>query len=373
MKHILILAAPHYDVTGPMRTIICGYGDCLKKHYDVTIIKMPYHMLPFQKRQLWNKLEAAIRPETVAIIPSCLNICYYLLKLKKWIRKDIQLIAWPGDCATCAGLSELGAIGKQMQYPGLRKMMLKLARVCLYRFKECRILKKYRKVLIITETDIEYLKTHFKKIKADLRLLPYSFNIPSNAAGSCKADKNKELRVGFLGHFKQDSFEQYFERFLSGCEKKIIREVPQLKIVIAGRNATKEQIALLRKYPFVEYLGEVSELEDFYSGVHFIFTTIPKQSGILTKVVEACAYGKCVVGYRSNFIPIAGIKEGTDYLVADTAEEFADIFKAAIEGKVDIEGIGKSAREAMIHNYSWEANGPLLEKYINEGEELENE
>ncbi len=76
----------------------------------------------------------------------------------------------------------------------------------------------------------------------------------------------------------------------------------------------------------MEYWGEVHKLSDFYGSVHLIFTTVPKQSGILTKVIEAFGYGKCVVGYRSNFVPIMGIEEGNDYLGADEPWEFSNIF-----------------------------------------------
>lgn len=368
MSHVLILAAEYYDVTGPMKTLICGYAGQLERDYDVTIKKMPYHLFVWQKRKVWEDLAAAIREDTIAIIPSCMNICYYLLGYKGKIRGDIQLIAWQGDCAIRGKISELRAMGRNSEYPGLRQVTKTAARLMLYYHKEKIILKKYKKVLVITREDMEYMRNHYRKISAELKLLPYSIPFPSGKLRSCQVDRQKELRIGFLGHFKADSIDSFFMKLFHDCETRILKEVPQLKIVIAGRGATKEQVALLRKYDFVEYMGEVAELSEFYESVHMIFTTIPKQAGILTKVLEAFSYEKCVVGYRSNFAPIVGVAEGVDYLGADSAREFTEVFKAVLAGEIDIDRMGQTARAHIMQNYSWERNGGLLQKYIEERE-----
>ncbi|MGB1038275.1 MAG: glycosyltransferase family 4 protein [Bacteroidia bacterium] len=77
-------------------------------------------------------------------------------------------------------------------------------------------------------------------------------------------------------------------------------------------------------------------------------------SGIRLKILEAMAAGKLVV---STTIGAQGIQyeKGTHLLIADTPEEFANVFDDLKSGRIDYKSIISNGRKLIEENYSTEA------------------
>lgn len=369
MKNIIFLAEENYMEIGPEKTIICGMKKVMEKEFEVSIVKCPISCARRKNKKCVmesvQKVRDKMNDNTYAVIVFSCTICYYMIPyFQKMQYSGIPVVAYLGDCNARGFAAEFKYMKDYKRNIDAGTVIKKLARYFMHWYKESVVLEKYRLAIYLTESDVSYAKQIHKKISAHMRVIPYGLPIPVLNKKKCVLDLKKNFKIGYLGTFNSETIAMNLAWFLNMWRDTVYGDFPHIQIVIAGRNASKEDREYFGEYEFVKFIGEVDRLEDFYNNVDVVITTVPKEAGIITKVAEAFAYGKCVVGFRRNFAPIVNCLEGTHYLPADSKEEFLHIFTDIMEGKVDIDRIGQDARTLIMKNYQWDSQKEKLIEYI---------
>lgn len=177
---------------------------------------------------------------------------------------------------------------------------------------------------------------------------------------SYRPDERSFLRppsVSFIGSLDWMPNQEGLRWFLKRVWASVERELPQLRLHVAGRN-TPEQWLRGRRAS-VEFLGEVDCARAFLNQHSLSVVPLLSGSGMRAKILEAMALGKVVVSTR---IGLEGIdaQHRREVLIADTPEEFLQCFRFAVEHPQVIRKMGRRAREFALSHYDFLATGQEL-------------
>lgn len=163
-----------------------------------------------------------------------------------------------------------------------------------YKKEEKLVIDKYKKVVMFSQTDVEYLKKAFKT-KCQFIVVPNGANFPESVP---PRPHNERIKVGILSSW--GSFQSFEENnwFIKKYWRKFAKSHPNYELVLCGRGP------YIRKFDSnnsVKVLGEVESLYDFFGGIDVFLTVNPKGCGILNRVLDAIAFEVPIVGIKASF------------------------------------------------------------------------
>ncbi|MBI1192860.1 MAG: glycosyltransferase [Bacteroidetes bacterium] len=125
--------------------------------------------------------------------------------------------------------------------------------------------------------------------------------------------------LGYLGALDWAANREGLDWFLDQCWPGLKAERPELRFLIAGRNAPLNWPG--RTFPGVEFLGEVEHAAAFLNSVEVVVLPLLSGSGMRIKLLEALALGKPVVA-TSQAAEGVDLVSGTHGVLADSAALF---------------------------------------------------
>jgi len=129
-------------------------------------------------------------------------------------------------------------------------------------------------------------------------------------------------------------------------------EVPEAHFTIVGSKPTPE-VKALASLDGVEVTGYVDDTRDYLRRAAVSVAPLRVARGIQNKVLEALAMGLPTVGTTSATQGVEGTP-GTDYLVADEAQAFADEVIRLLQDPAEGRALGDRARAFVEEKYRWD-------------------
>lgn len=180
---------------------------------------------------------------------------------------------------------------------------------------ELNVLKELDAIVTITNYD----KTIFEKegFKKPIYTCITGVDVDSYRQ---KISNNKRSKTIF--HFASMDWMPNIEAvdwFLNNCWKNILKQVPDAKFVMAGRNMPPRLAKL--STPNVLVVEKVKDSKAFYNENEIMLVPLLSGSGLRIKIIEGMAYGKAII---STSVGAEGINytQGKNILIADTAADF---------------------------------------------------
>jgi len=221
---------------------------------------------------------------------------------------------------------------------------------------ELLFLNRYDAILPITARDGELLR------KLGCRLPGHVVPMGVNA-GELVPDHNllefpSVFHIGALDWMpNQEGLTWFFENVWA----KVLKRHPKLLFYLAGRNAPHHFKAL--PYPNVVYAGEVDDAYHFIRSKAVMIVPVLSGSGMRIKIIEGMALGKAIVTTSTGTEGIA-TTHGTNILISDNPEEFAQNVCALIEDRNYCLKIGENARNFVaVHYDNFAITNSLAEFY----------
>ena len=148
--------------------------------------------------------------------------------------------------------------------------------------------------------------------------------------------------------------------FLENCWELINREIPELKLYLAGRGFPKKIIEA--GYPNVICEGEISDSNKYMREKQIMIVPLLSGSGMRVKIIQGMALEKTIV---STSIGAEGIEcvDGEHLLIANSPKDFLAAVKKYLENKNYAEQLGRNARKLVAEKYSNEAIGKSVTKF----------
>lgn len=153
-------------------------------------------------------------------------------------------------------------------------------------------------------------------------------------------DKMEYPAMFHLGALDWPPNQEGLKWFFAKVWPLILKEFPDLKFYLAGRNAPPEFSKLSE--PNLIFLGEVDSAQDFIRSKAVMIVPLLSGSGMRIKIIEGMALGKAII---TTSIGCEGISvtHGENMLIADTPEEFLNAVRFLLSGKDKVVEMGKNA------------------------------
>jgi len=159
------------------------------------------------------------------------------------------------------------------------------------------------------------------------------------------------VTLGYLGALDWAANREGLDWFLDHCWPGLKSEFPELKFLIAGRNAPANWPA--RRIAGVEFMGEVESTAGFLNSVEVVVLPLLSGSGMRIKLLEALALGKPVVATHQAAEGVALIS-GTHGVLADGAVDFQQAVAHMLAHPEDARQQGKAGQRLVREVYDQE-------------------
>ncbi len=169
--------------------------------------------------------------------------------------------------------------------------------------------------------------------------------------------------ICFLGSLEWAPNEEGVLWFINEVWYKILEQIPDAQLVIAGKNPPESLRSLAIKQ--VEMRGEVPSAIEFVKDFDIMIVPLLSGSGIRVKIIEAFAWGKCVV---STNIGAEGLLITPDkqLLLADTAVAFAQKIVQILKDKEKRKQVALAGQQWVKDHYQWSEIIKKAIKFYNE-------
>ena len=226
-------------------------------------------------------------PEDAMVIPHTLDQSYDLCKLN--FNTDVCLLM---DALTLGYWNKFVFFLKK-GYFFKYSFWYSLAAYFFNIYREIKVVRSYNKVMLVSQTDIDYLK-RFARKETKFYCVPNGINIGTITAKI----KSNTIRLGILSSWNSITSAQENEWFIKEYFKRYVRNHNSVKLYLAGRGP---YINEYEGQEGIHILGEVYDLNDFFSNIDVFIVANPKGCGILNRVLDAFAHKTIVLGYEKAF------------------------------------------------------------------------
>ncbi|MBP8034539.1 MAG: glycosyltransferase family 4 protein [Bacteroidia bacterium] len=267
-----------------------------------------YFVSRFYFKDFENKLIEKLKTNTFDVIQlEGLFVATYIKVIKKYSKAkivlrahNIEYLIWERHLK-----NEKSAFKKW--YLGLQTKRLKNF--------ELRVLNDLDAIVTITDFD----KTVFEKEGFKKPIYTCITGVDVNDYKKKKSEIKKPKTIFHFASMDWMPNVEAAEWFLNNCWKSILKQVPDAKFVMAGRNMP----AHLKKLNEANVLvvEDVPDSRIFYNEHEIMLVPLASGSGLRIKIIEGMAYGKAIV---STSVGAEGIKytNGKNLMIADLPKDF---------------------------------------------------
>ena len=133
----------------------------------------------------------------------------------------------------------------------------------------------------------------------------------------------------------------------------VVKQIPDLKLLIVGKNPSPEIQNLQDSNNHVQVTGFVDDIRPFLWKAGICVFPLRKGGGFRNKIAEAMAMGKPVITTTTGAEGLEAVP-GKHFLIADRPKEFAGSIIELLKDQQLMDNLGDSARKFVVENYSWE-------------------
>ena len=210
-----------------------------------------------------------------------------------------------------------------------------------------RLWSKTDSIIVISESIKEWMALLNSNLVPEV--IPYGINVQKKI----EYESLDELRIGFLGRLNPNKgVEDLISVFMSiKNQKDFISMNSKLLIGGVGSDSYERKLKDLANDEDVEFLGYVSDREEFFNSINlFVFTSYSEGLGLA--LLEAMSYGLvCIARDIDPMNKIITNKEN-GYLFSDNEDLENIIHLIQVKSNEDIDGVMNSALKTIYNSYS---------------------
>lgn len=237
----------------------------------------------------------------------------------------------------------------------LRKLYLAAAEALIRRFERA-VYPRFAAVHVVSEEDAAYLRAVSPDIR--LKVIPLAVDRSFLEYAPARKEAGGLPRVAFVGNLAVPGIANGLFGFLDGAFSRLDSGTFEFRVL--GPNASPSDERRLRAWPGLKYYGWAEDYKAFLSEADIVLVLDRSGTGIKTRVLEAMAMGKPVVGTSVAFGGIS-VRSGENCVLRDDPAEISSELGRLIASPSLRESIGGNARGFIAREYGMDTVGPRWE------------
>ncbi len=157
----------------------------------------------------------------------------------------------------------------------------------------------------------------------------------------------------------QEAVEYFVEEILPGIRQKCA----DARLVVAGRNPSKQLLDRFGGVPGVEFTGTVPDIRPYLQKATVVVVPLRTGSGTRLKILEAAAAGKTVVSTSRGAEGLA-LPPDREIVLADTTDAFVAAVTRLLRDPDSRRALGQAARAKVIDRYSHIALQTIVNDFL---------
>jgi polysaccharide biosynthesis protein PslH len=235
----------------------------------------------------------------------------------------------------------------QLSRWGNRSLVL-LGNHIFFRAWEQEALKQFDAVITVSDAERSWVKRHALGTMVDV--IPNGVNTEYFSPALSIAPGSNPYIV-FTGAMDYPPNVDAARWFCNEILPVLQQNIPRLGFKIVGKNP-HPQVLELAKRNRVEVTGTVADIRGYLAGALALIVPLRSGGGTRLKILEAMAMERPVI---STSVGAEGLEvtPGTDILIADDAEQFANHIHSLVTSAETANRLGKAARRLVVEKYDW--------------------
>ena len=211
------------------------------------------------------------------------------------------------------------------------------------------VVRHYPKVVLVSQSDIDFLSSHMEEEHAEsLKLHANGVEYLSEVANHTDTKK-----ICFIGHMQSLQNQDAVIHFVNDIFPLILAKKPDMKFYVVGAHPPKSILKLDNgKNIFVT--GFVEDLNKFVADSCIAVAPVQIAAGIQNKVLVALANGIPVVLTSLIAKAIPELHDGENCFIRDDSQSFADSCIELLNNQQLRTNIREQGHKMVIAHYSWE-------------------
>jgi glycosyltransferase involved in cell wall biosynthesis len=211
----------------------------------------------------------------------------------------------------------------------------------------------------ITCSDIDSERLRMITASSDIETIPNGVDTNFFAPKGLKQDDKTLVFVGTMSWYPN------IEAAFFICNEimprlRLLRSGVRLQII--GANPPEQLRKFALKHDDIDVLGFVDEVRDYIEKATVYVCPIMDGGGTKLKILDALAMEKPIIAHKIASEGI-NVTDGVDILLADQADEYAELIVRLIESSTERVSLGKAARKLALEQYDYTSIGKSLSDY----------
>jgi glycosyltransferase involved in cell wall biosynthesis len=211
----------------------------------------------------------------------------------------------------------------------------------------------------ITCSDIDSERLRMITASSDIKTIPNGVDTNFFAPKGLKQDDKTLVFVGTMSWYPN------IEAAFFICNEimprlRLLRSGVRLQII--GANPPEQLRKFALKHDDIDVLGFVDEVRDYIEKATVYVCPIMDGGGTKLKILDALAMEKPIIAHKIASEGI-NVTDGLDILLADQADEYAELIVRLIESSTERVSLGKAARKLALEHYDYTSIGKSLSDY----------
>ena len=325
----------------------------LRNIFDFFFSARPNYMLQEYSREMEQKVGEMVSQENYDVVISEFTMMAQYLYKNKYIPKSTKKVMSVHECYTVARLK---LMKKQPFSWDAVKAFFYYVRLRPYEFK---MYADDDLTLTLTPEGREEVLHYNKNLL--VKIVPHGVDVDFFKPDKRKPEKNAVMFLGNFGHKPNVDAVVYFYTEILPLIREKIKDV---KFYIVGQKPPQEILDYAEEDKVI-VTGFVESVKPYFD--RSLVSVIPVRlgGGFRGKSLEAMASGVPVV---STSLGVQGVdgKDGEQFLLAETAQEFADKVSLLLTDEILHKKLAENGRKLMLEKYSWQKGVEVLEQTLKE-------
>jgi len=211
------------------------------------------------------------------------------------------------------------------------------------------ILSHFSKVHVVSRADKDYLQKLNHKIA--IKVIPIQADEKYLTPIPKSAEAQLEKTLFFNGNLSFRAISEGLKFFLKDVFSEILRQIPNIKLLVTGRNASKDIIHDIANNPNIEFCEFVENYIDAIDNSTIVVLPDLGGTGLKNRLLAAMARQKVCVCSSSVLEGFDGI-DGVHYFRCDSKDEYIQTIVNVLKDDVLRRKVGIEAMAFVMKNFS---------------------